>query len=256
MTDESMEPLQVVKWHCGIQVVLGVVVHLPVKKPHNPVHGERPAAQAKVRHEVLQTIVLGIIAQEEQPPAVERRKGHQNRLDPLPGRQRKRRDQTVPDAQRARPPHRFLAAVDIVRRIQREFLITFEALARDADLRLLSLPCRYGINKSGEQEVTDHQADWQNNLQVVGRMQCVAVMPRVAALEDLVVDPPEKGERTTEKGVEPPRLENRAMSAFVEAIDQKRRHRAVKKNECLKISEQTDSFSCLRGRAGVFVRCA
>lgn len=67
--------LEMITGNGGIHVVLGVVVHMPVEKLQERVHGERPAAETEIGGFVHQTDMLGSIAGEEKrtpeemPPA-------------------------------------------------------------------------------------------------------------------------------------------------------------------------------------------
>ena len=70
MTDQAMEPIQIIARHGSEHVVLDVVIHLPVKKAKHRVEGECAAAQAEIIHIILKTHVLGVVAKEEQPRAV------------------------------------------------------------------------------------------------------------------------------------------------------------------------------------------
>ncbi len=52
-------------------MVFGVVVHVPIEELHQGVEGKGPAAEPEVRHIVLQTDMLGVIAEKKEPATVE-----------------------------------------------------------------------------------------------------------------------------------------------------------------------------------------
>jgi len=75
MLDKLMQLSQVVAWNANVHVVLRVVVHMPVEKTDDRVRDERSAAETKVGCIVLQADMLGVVAEEEKPASVKRRKG-------------------------------------------------------------------------------------------------------------------------------------------------------------------------------------
>ncbi len=99
MPDESMETRKIVAWNGGIHVMLRVEVHLPVKETHNRAERKRAAAEAKVRHVVLEADVLRVVAKKKQPSSIERSKRGQYGDDPLASEKRHTDDQPVPDEQ-------------------------------------------------------------------------------------------------------------------------------------------------------------
>ena len=62
--------------------MLDVVVHVPVEKLHERVYSESAGAEAEVGNVVGKADVLCIVAEEEQPAAVERGQRHQHRKQP------------------------------------------------------------------------------------------------------------------------------------------------------------------------------
>ena len=114
MGNRTMQGAKVVAWNRRVHVMLGVVVHVPVEKLNHRVDRERPAAEPEIRHVVLQSYVLGVIAEEEEPASVEREKACQNRYEPPAEHQRNHRNSDVPSEEHARPVHNGTSHVRIV----------------------------------------------------------------------------------------------------------------------------------------------
>ena len=72
--NRTMQEAEIVAGNRGVHMMLGVVVHVPVQKLNNRVYGERPTAEPEIRHVVLQTDVLRVVAEKEEPASVEREK--------------------------------------------------------------------------------------------------------------------------------------------------------------------------------------
>ena len=71
----------------------------------------------------------------------------------------------------------------------------------------------------------------QDDLEIIWRVQGVAVVADMAGLKGLVVDPSEKREHMAEKGVQPFRAKHSAVPEFVDGIDQKCGDHSVDKDE-------------------------
>ena len=70
--DGRVQLAEPVARHAGVHVVFDVVIHVPVEEAEERIQDDRAGAEPKVWHVVLQADVLGVVAQKQQPAAVER----------------------------------------------------------------------------------------------------------------------------------------------------------------------------------------
>ena len=84
--------------------MLGVVVHMPVEKLEQGIEVDRAAAEAEIRHLVLQSNMLCGVAEGLQPRSEHFGKCDDQRDNPVPIYQRYTCDQEVADEQGALPP--------------------------------------------------------------------------------------------------------------------------------------------------------
>ena len=63
-------------------MMLDMVVHMPVNERQKWIEDDCTGTQAEIRHIILQTGMLRVIAQEEEPTTIEGSQGDQNRYLP------------------------------------------------------------------------------------------------------------------------------------------------------------------------------
>ncbi len=131
VADQPMEPIQIVARHGSEHVVLDMVIHLPVKKTEHRVEGECAAAQAEIIHVVLEPHVLGFVAEEEQPRAVNLVSEAQDRNDPPTCRQRKGKNRRMPSQHDTCPAYRGTATFRVGLGIEGQFPFSFESSGDD-----------------------------------------------------------------------------------------------------------------------------
>lgn len=66
-----MQSGEAVARHGGIHMMLGVIIHIPVKKAEKRVKDDRAAAEAEISHLVLKAAVLEIVANKAEPAGIE-----------------------------------------------------------------------------------------------------------------------------------------------------------------------------------------
>jgi len=86
--DEAMQSAQVVAGDADIHVVLRVIVHMPVQETDYRIQRKCAGIEPKVGDIVLETDMLGVVTEEEEPAAVKRRQRDKNWEKPKLGAQR------------------------------------------------------------------------------------------------------------------------------------------------------------------------
>ena len=71
----------------------------------------------------------------------------------------------------------------------------------------------------------------KDHLEIIRGMERVAVMPDVAGIECLEIDPAQEGKDTDEKGIERLGLENRTVPQLMHRVNQKGADGAVQKKQ-------------------------
>ena len=103
VADEPVELGEFVAGDGGVHVVFGVEVHVPIEEADDRVEGEGAATEAEVGDVVLEADVLGVVADEEKPVAVEHGERCEDREEPELEGERDDEDQGVADEECSRP---------------------------------------------------------------------------------------------------------------------------------------------------------
>ena len=199
-----------------------------------------PATEAKVRHVVLEADVLRVVAQEEETVSVKRGKSGHNRQHP-----KMEKDGDGDDGAVAQEEESGLAdgaALFFGRGIAEGDLDPFVTEVRTTHRRLhitarspdCAPDCFYQgdrVDETLEKEVADHYVQGKNYLAVVGRMERITMVPRMAGLEHLEIDPGEERQNPVEETVEPLGAKDSAVAKFVDAIGQESTDGSVKEDE-------------------------
>ena len=233
VADHPVQPGEVVAWHAGVHVVLGVPVHAPVQEFRYRVEGVAAHAQAEVGHVVAQAGMHRPAHQPAQPMPDGQVSSQQQGQDrhAQHDRQRDRARQVEQDEAR-RPhrlaPHRRRVAVD------RPHPLAVPVAARTGRVRIAAgcgdhvqaqhrpqpgrLVAAGNVDREQLQQVEEpiRGVLRQHHFAVALRMQRVAVVVAVTHLEVVDVDEAEQAEHAREQLVQPLGPEHRAMSELVD----------------------------------------
>lgn len=79
MLDYAMQFPKIVARHGSVHVMFRVEVHVPVEELNERIQNNGAGAKSKIRHIVLESNMLGVIAEEKQPTTIEGRQCDQQR---------------------------------------------------------------------------------------------------------------------------------------------------------------------------------
>ena len=174
--------------------MLDVEVHVPVEKTSQRTQQDSTCAQAKIGDIILQPGMLGVVAQESQPAAVEHPEGREHGHEPQFQIRRADDDQCMAKEQDSSPVRQFPSLGGIVH--WKQMLLP---LAVDAPQRVHERLAQRGnedprIEDRDTHEARQLQAGGQHDFQIIRWMQCVLVVLSMTRPEVHVIPPTKKTE--------------------------------------------------------------
>src|SRR5579859_2706948 len=229
--DGGMELTQPVAGDRGVHMVLDVVVHVPVQKADNGIDDEGAGAQAKVGDIILETGVLGVIAEVLEQAAIKRGQGEYDDELPQSKIERHSQDEQVAEQDEARPAEEAAPLGDGGRGKETLFpgaVDPSERQPRDQPQAVHEVP---RIDERRAQQRLHGVRLGQDHLQVVWRVEGIFMMLLVTGPEHDRIAPADKADQVQEERVERLRLEDGLMDKLVEGVDEERKAGAVQVKE-------------------------
>ena len=174
--------------------------------------------------------MLRLVEQVLEAAAVKRRQRQQDRQHPPAQRHRHSDNQGMPDQHQPRPIEERPPLLDRFRRKEGAFPFAVDDAETHQQHRFHTQDESARIDE-GEAEIgAQRQLDRQHHLEIIRRVQGIAMMRLMAGPERDVIEPAQKTKDIAEDNVERRRLENGFVTELVKAVDQKGVERAVQIN--------------------------